>query len=133
MNSRTSAALAWGGVLLAGVLWGVGALVAQSVMAGGGMSPFSLSLARFALGLPLLWWWHWRQMAATPSAGQWRNLPWQERALVVVTGLAMAVFNIAGALLGSRLALRHGSSFVRWVFIAVASILIARLGYDTFA
>ncbi|MFH1870882.1 MAG: TSUP family transporter [Pseudomonadota bacterium] len=50
-----------------------------------------------------------------------------------VTGLAMAVFNIAGALLGSRLALRHGSSFVRWVFIAVASILIARLGYDTFA
>ena len=49
-----------------------------------------------------------------------------------VTGLAMAVFNIAGALLGARLALRHGSGFVRWVFIAVASILIARLGYDTF-
>lgn len=50
-----------------------------------------------------------------------------------ITGLAMAVFNIAGALLGARLALRHGSGFVRWVFIAVASILIARLGYDTFA
>lgn len=50
-----------------------------------------------------------------------------------VTGLAMAVFNIAGAVIGSRLALRHGSSFVRGVFIVVASLLIARLGYDTFA
>lgn len=49
------------------------------------------------------------------------------------TGLAMAVFNIAGALLGARLALRHGSGFVRGVFIVVASVLIARLGYDTFA
>jgi uncharacterized membrane protein YfcA len=50
-----------------------------------------------------------------------------------LTGLAMAAFNIAGALLGARLALRHGSGFVRGVFIAVASILIVRLGYDTFA
>ena len=47
-------------------------------------------------------------------------------------GLGMAVFNIAGALLGARLALRHGSGFVRGVFIVVASVLIARLGYDTF-
>ena len=52
--------------------------------------------------------------------------------VIWVTGLAMAVFNIAGALLGARLALRHGSGFVRGVFIAVASVLIARLGYDTF-
>lgn len=50
-----------------------------------------------------------------------------------MTGLAMAVFNIGGALLGARLALRHGSGFVRWVFVVVASVLIARLGYDTFA
>lgn len=50
-----------------------------------------------------------------------------------ITGLAMAAFNIAGALLGARLALRHGSGFVRGVFIAVASVLIARLGYETFA
>lgn len=48
-------------------------------------------------------------------------------------GLAMAAFNILGALLGARLALRHGSGFVRWVFVVVASILIVRLGYDTFA
>jgi uncharacterized membrane protein YfcA len=50
-----------------------------------------------------------------------------------ITGFAMAVFNIAGAVMGSRLALRHGSGFVRGVFIVVASLLIARLGYDTFA
>ena len=50
-----------------------------------------------------------------------------------LTGLGMAMFNIAGAVLGSRLALRHGSGFVRGVFIVVASLLIARLGYDTFA
>jgi uncharacterized membrane protein YfcA len=49
-----------------------------------------------------------------------------------VTGLAMAVFNIGGALVGARLALHHGSGFVRWVFILVASILLVRLGYDTF-
>jgi uncharacterized membrane protein YfcA len=50
-----------------------------------------------------------------------------------ITGFGMAVFNIAGAVMGSRLALRHGSGFVRGVFIVVASLLIARLGYDTFA
>lgn len=47
------------------------------------------------------------------------------------TGLAMAAFNIAGAMAGSRLALHHGSRFVRVVFIVVAGILIVRLGYDT--
>jgi uncharacterized membrane protein YfcA len=49
-----------------------------------------------------------------------------------MTGLAMAAFNIVGALLGARLALRHGSGFVRGVFVVVASVLIARLGYETF-
>lgn len=50
-----------------------------------------------------------------------------------VVGLGMAAFNIIGALLGARMALRHGSGFVRVVFIVVAAVLIARLGYDTFA
>lgn len=50
-----------------------------------------------------------------------------------IIGLAMAAFNIGGAVLGARLALRHGSRFVRGVFIVVAAVLIARLGYDTFA
>jgi hypothetical protein len=48
-------------------------------------------------------------------------------------GLAMAAFNIAGAWLGSHLALRHGSRFVRMVFLLVASVLIAKFAYDTIA
>jgi len=45
--------------------------------------------------------------------------------------LAMAIFNIAGAMVGSRLAIRHGSGFVRGVFLAVTAVLIAKFGYDT--
>jgi uncharacterized protein len=45
--------------------------------------------------------------------------------------LTMAVFNIAGAFVGTRLALRHGNGFVRWVFLAVSTILIGKFGYDT--
>lgn len=48
-------------------------------------------------------------------------------------GLGMAAFNILGAILGARLALRHGSGFVRGSFVVVASLLILRLGYDTFS
>ncbi|MES2888206.1 MAG: TSUP family transporter [Pseudomonadota bacterium] len=42
----------------------------------------------------------------------------------------MAVANIAGSLLGTRLALKHGSGFVRWVFIGVVSCLILKTGWD---
>jgi uncharacterized protein len=45
----------------------------------------------------------------------------------------LALFNIGGALLGSRLALRYGSGFVRRVFLGVATALIGKFGYDTFA
>jgi hypothetical protein len=48
-----------------------------------------------------------------------------------LTALTMAVFNIVGALVGTRLALRHGSGFVRWVFLAVTAVLIGKFGYDT--
>ena len=83
-------ALAWGGVLLAGALWGAGALVAQQLMAGG-MSPASLALARFALGLPLLWAWSWRASRQGPAGAQWRDWPWRVHALVLGTGAAMAL------------------------------------------
>ena len=48
-----------------------------------------------------------------------------------VMGMTMAVCNILGAQLGARLALRHGSGFVRWVFLVVASVLAVKFGYDT--
>jgi uncharacterized membrane protein YfcA len=46
--------------------------------------------------------------------------------------LALAVCNVVGSLLGTRLALRHGAAFVRIVFIGVVSALTLRTGYDAF-
>ena len=46
--------------------------------------------------------------------------------------LAMALANIAGSLLGTRLALKHGAGFVRGVFIVVVSALILKTGFDAF-
>lgn len=45
-------------------------------------------------------------------------------------GLMMAVANIAGSLLGVRLALKYGSGFIRILFLILVSILIYRLGYQ---
>jgi uncharacterized membrane protein YfcA len=45
--------------------------------------------------------------------------------------LAMAVSNIVGSLIGTRLALKHGSGFVRYVFILVVLALICKTAYDT--
>ena len=47
-------------------------------------------------------------------------------------GLTMALFNILGSLVGSRLAIRHGSGFVRKIFLLVVSVLIVKSGYDAF-
>jgi uncharacterized membrane protein YfcA len=45
--------------------------------------------------------------------------------------LAMAVSNIVGSLIGTRLALKHGAGFVRQVFILVVLALICKTSYDT--
>ena len=45
-------------------------------------------------------------------------------------GLTMAVANVVGSLLGTRLALKHGAGFVRGVFLVVVAALIAKTGYD---
>ena len=47
-------------------------------------------------------------------------------------GLVMAVANVAGSLIGTRLALKHGAGFVRGVFIVVVGALILKTGYDAF-
>lgn len=91
MKTTVSAALAWGGVLAAGALWGAGALVAQSVIEQG-MAPLSLALARFALGLPLLWLLHIRASAASGAAPlRWRMLDRRSRLAVAGTGAAMGL------------------------------------------
>ncbi len=53
--------------------------------------------------------------------------------LLWLLGLAMAACNVLGALLGSHLAIRHGSGLVRWVFIGVVSALIAKTAWDALA
>lgn len=45
---------------------------------------------------------------------------------------AMALANVLGSLLGTRLALKHGTGFVRVVFIVVVGALILKTGYDAF-
>lgn len=45
---------------------------------------------------------------------------------------ALAVANVVGSLLGTHMALKHGASFVRVVFIFVVSALILKTGYDAF-
>jgi uncharacterized membrane protein YfcA len=52
--------------------------------------------------------------------------------LLLAVGFLMMPFNVAGSLAGSRLALRHGSIFVRRLFLVVVTLLIARTGYDAF-
>ena len=44
----------------------------------------------------------------------------------------MAVANVLGSLLGTRLALKHGAGFVRIAFIVVVSALILKTGWDAF-
>lgn len=57
---------------------------------------------------------------------------WFVRSGHVLYALAipMAICNIAGALLGARLALRRGSGFVRLLFIGIVIALICRYGWD---
>ena len=45
-------------------------------------------------------------------------------------GLALAVANVGGAIIGSRMAIRGGSPLVRKIFLVVVAALIAKLSYS---
>ncbi|NHZ66273.1 sulfite exporter TauE/SafE family protein [Massilia genomosp. 1] len=45
-------------------------------------------------------------------------------------GLLMAVCQVAGSLVGTKLAIKHGSAFVRKLFLVVVSLLIVKTSYD---
>ena len=47
-------------------------------------------------------------------------------------GLLMAGCQIAGSLVGTKLAIKHGSAFVRKLFLVVVSLLILKTSYDAF-
>lgn len=46
--------------------------------------------------------------------------------------LPMAACNLAGGLIGARLAVARGSGFVRGMFLLVVSLLVLRLGWDLY-
>jgi uncharacterized membrane protein YfcA len=49
-----------------------------------------------------------------------------------LAALVMAAANIGGSFVGTHLALRHGSGFVRRVFLVVVGALIVKFAWDTF-
>ena len=49
-----------------------------------------------------------------------------------LTAAVMAGCNLIGAVIGSRMAIRHGAGFVRKMFLGVVSMLIVKMGYDLF-
>ena len=53
-------------------------------------------------------------------------------AVIWQVGIIMGVANISGAILGSRLAIKGGSTLVRKVFLIVTVALIFKVGIDTF-
>ena len=53
-------------------------------------------------------------------------------AVIWQIGIIMGVANISGAILGSRLAIKGGSTLVRKVFLIVTVALIIKVGIDTF-
>lgn len=47
-------------------------------------------------------------------------------------GLAMMIANIVGSQFGSRLAIQHGSTFVRKAFLLIVSVLILKSAWNAY-
>ncbi len=47
-------------------------------------------------------------------------------------GFAMMIANIAGSQFGSRLAIKHGSAFVRKAFLLIVSVLILKSAWNAY-
>ena len=52
--------------------------------------------------------------------------------IIYFLGIPMAICNILGAFVGTKLAIKNGSQFVRKLFLIIVSLLILKLGYDIF-
>ena len=52
--------------------------------------------------------------------------------LLLAVAAPMAVANVAGAVVGTRLALRGGTALIRRLFVVLVVVLILRMGWDTF-
>jgi len=51
--------------------------------------------------------------------------------VIVALGFTMGIFNILGAIFGTRLAILKGSALVRAFFLLVIALMILKFGYDT--
>jgi len=51
--------------------------------------------------------------------------------ILLAAAVPMAAANVAGAFVGTRLALRGGTPLIRQLFLALVVVLIARMGWDT--
>lgn len=65
----------------------------------------------------------WTNLAALIIFGVTGSVLW-------LLGLVMGLCNVAGAVIGARMAIRRGSGFVRIVFLVVVGLLILRLAWD---
>jgi uncharacterized protein len=57
---------------------------------------------------------------------------WVNGFVLLPLGLLMAACNVLGSVIGTRLALRYGSGFVRTLFLIVVPLVILRLAIDIF-
>lgn len=53
--------------------------------------------------------------------------------VIAMLAAVMAVANVTGSIAGTWLALKHGSGFVRKVFLILVGVLIVKFAWDTFA
>ena len=51
---------------------------------------------------------------------------------ILSLAILMAIFNIFGNIVGTKMALKRGNAFVRKLFLVVLTIMIFRYGYDVF-
>ena len=51
---------------------------------------------------------------------------------ILELAVLMAIFNIAGSIIGSKMALKKGNGFIRTFFLIIVTLMIARYGYDVF-
>ena len=67
--------------------------------------------------------WTEKPIVKTDDATDQGHVWWQ-------VGIPLAVANVIGSLLGTRMAMRHGSGFVRYVFILVVTTLALKTAKD---
>jgi len=49
---------------------------------------------------------------------------------IIGIAILMAVFNVAGSIIGSKMAIKRGNGFIRIFFLIIVTIMIIRYGYD---